>query len=186
MVYTEQECIEAVKEAAEKLGESPSERQYQKLDIRPHKATIIRKIGSWDKAKERAGLEKISAIDRQKHEVHEKPDHVKLPDNVDWKEDLNSRQRWYYKNKEKEKRNARKRGRRIRGWYKQVKKEKKCIECGESRPKALEFHHVNPATKKESIYDMVHNKCSIDNIKEEMDKCIVLCANCHRVRHANR
>lgn len=46
---------------------------------------------------------------------------------------------------------------------------------------ALEFHHINPENKDFSIG---HNKMySMEKIKSELDKCILLCANCHREFH---
>jgi len=55
-VITEDDCVASVKEAAEILGHSPSRPEYDDLDISPHHDTIRRKCGSWNKAKEKAGL----------------------------------------------------------------------------------------------------------------------------------
>lgn len=58
-----------------------------------------------------------------------------------------------------------------------------CNICGYNKCiDALEFHHINPQTKKFSI----SNKGShgIDELRKEAEKCIVLCANCHREVHA--
>ena len=58
----------------------------------------------------------------------------------------------------------------------------KCCECGYSKYYgALEFHHLDPNEK-----DMDWNKMrktSWSNIKIELDKCVLLCANCHREVH---
>ena len=45
---------------------------------------------------------------------------------------------------------------------------------------ALEFHHLDP---KEKDFSISTNIKSLDLIKKELDKCILLCANCHREEH---
>ena len=60
----------------------------------------------------------------------------------------------------------------------------KCCICGfNSYPEALDFHHINPEEKEDRIARMISNNYSLDKIKEEMKKCIVLCSNCHREFH---
>lgn len=63
-----------------------------------------------------------------------------------------------------------------------IKSYLRCSICGESRLWVLDFHHVNPDEKEDSISNLVHTG-NIDKIKKEMEKCIVLCANCHRDLH---
>ena len=46
---------------------------------------------------------------------------------------------------------------------------------------ALEFHHINPAEKDFSIAQL--KLSSFERIKSELDKCVLLCANCHREFH---
>ena len=53
-----------------------------------------------------------------------------------------------------------------------------CIECGETDPIVLEFDHVKG--KDQDIARMVSTGYSLEAIKKEMEKCQVLCANCHR------
>ncbi len=58
-----------------------------------------------------------------------------------------------------------------------------CISCGYKKcTAALEFHHRVPETKKFSI---VHawTKGFKQEVIEELDKCDLLCANCHRETH---
>lgn len=57
-----------------------------------------------------------------------------------------------------------------------------CIDCGEDNPIVLEFDHRDDVTKIINISSMVNNQSSINNIKKEIDKCDVRCANCHRIR----
>ena len=53
-----------------------------------------------------------------------------------------------------------------------------CQECGETDPMVLEFHHEGE--KELPISVMVNGGYPIPKIQAEIDKCIVLCANCHR------
>ena len=55
----------------------------------------------------------------------------------------------------------------------------KCKICGYHRlPQALEFHHLD-RDKKEFGLGLPHTR-SWERIKKEIDKCELLCANCHR------
>lgn len=59
----------------------------------------------------------------------------------------------------------------------------KCEICGYDKNRnALEFHHLNP-TEKEFDISPAFNK-SWESIKPEIDKCILVCANCHREIHS--
>ena len=58
-----------------------------------------------------------------------------------------------------------------------------CRKCGYGKNiTALEFHHIED-NKEFSLSSSTHNK-SWDKIKSELDKCILLCANCHRDEHS--
>ena len=60
----------------------------------------------------------------------------------------------------------------------------KCQVCGYNRcPKALDFHHKDESTKKFGISDQGYSR-SWKAIEAEVDKCYLLCANCHREVHA--
>jgi 5-methylcytosine-specific restriction endonuclease McrA len=54
-----------------------------------------------------------------------------------------------------------------------------CTECGTKHD--LQFHHVNPADKVFQISDGY--ALSWEKLKEEVDKCILLCGPCHRIEH---
>ena len=61
----------------------------------------------------------------------------------------------------------------------------KCQKCGWSgNQAALQFHHKNPAAKEFTIGN-VANK-SWNSIKKEIQKCILLCANCHSIQHSTK
>ncbi len=56
----------------------------------------------------------------------------------------------------------------------------KCQICGYLRYQgALELHHINPKDKSFGIGDKGYTR-SWERVKAELDKCILLCANCHR------
>lgn len=60
-----------------------------------------------------------------------------------------------------------------------------CIDCGLTYPNisssVFDFHHLNPDEK-----DFDWGKLRLfswDKIVAELDKCVLLCSNCHRIRH---
>ena len=61
-----------------------------------------------------------------------------------------------------------------------------CIICGEDDPIVLEFDHRDPDKKCFGISDACSRKKTVDVIKEEIKKCDVLCANCHRRKTAKQ
>ena len=59
----------------------------------------------------------------------------------------------------------------------------KCVKCGYNKyPEVLEFHHTNPLEKDFNISKKGHCR-SWERVSEEIKKCILLCANCHREVH---
>ena len=61
----------------------------------------------------------------------------------------------------------------------------KCCRCGYNKCVAsLEFHHVDP-DKKEAQVSKFFAMNSWNKIKTELDKCVLLCANCHNELHYN-
>jgi predicted transcriptional regulator len=58
-----------------------------------------------------------------------------------------------------------------------------CQRCGYNKcDGALEFHHLDP-TKKDFSISSSGNTRAWEVIKKELDKCIMVCANCHREIH---
>jgi len=58
----------------------------------------------------------------------------------------------------------------------------KCSICGYNRCNAaLDFHHINPTKEDFKIGKGYH--ILNDKRKKELDKCILICANCHRELH---
>lgn len=57
----------------------------------------------------------------------------------------------------------------------------KCNICGYNKCNgALELHHIDPNGKEFSFGGIRANPKSWDKIVEELKKCVLLCANCHR------
>jgi hypothetical protein len=61
-----------------------------------------------------------------------------------------------------------------------------CAHCGASHPAIFDFHHVNPHDPdKQRVNELINRKRFAAAYKEVEEKCIVLCANCHRIHHYN-
>ena len=56
--------------------------------------------------------------------------------------------------------------------------------CPERAPCCMSFHHLDPATKHDSISLLVVRRWPVDRIWSELSKCVCVCENCHRKLHA--
>lgn len=65
----------------------------------------------------------------------------------------------------------------------ELKSQCSCVKCGDSRGYVLDYHHINPEEKEENISRLTSNTSSLESVYKEIQKCIVLCANCHREFH---
>jgi len=70
---------------------------------------------------------------------------------------------------------------RNREYIKSVKEQTPCQDCGFKDHRALQFHHLSD--KDANIGDSIAASWGMDRLKREIEKCIVLCANCHHIRH---
>jgi hypothetical protein len=66
--------------------------------------------------------------------------------------------------------------------WKDYKSTLSCTKCGFSHIAALDFHHEDPSTKEYDVNRLISNG-QFKKAGEELKKCIVLCANCHRIHH---
>jgi hypothetical protein len=69
---------------------------------------------------------------------------------------------------------------RNREYIHDLLKKSKCVDCGDTRWQVLEFDHLRE--KKNNVSSMMKNNSSIAKLQAEIDKCEIVCANCHRWR----
>ncbi|QKY21270.1 HNH endonuclease [Halolamina sp. CBA1230] len=176
---SEQDCIDALREAARELGASPTKAEYEQLGLTPASATIIRTIGGWNDAKEQAGLAtNVSTGSR----VGPPPEGVDDDVRERWAE-LSVDQRWHYRNREWNTERTLNRRAELQSWVDERSADAGCARCGESAPACLDFHHRDPGEKSRSVSRLIVDGVSRERLREEMEKCTVLCANCHRKEH---
>ena len=94
--------------------------------------------------------------------------------------------KWYSKkeNREKQIKGIKERSKKNQQWLNTYKKDKKCEICGQSHISTLDFHHKNPNKKEDNVVAYI-NCYSIQRLQEEINKCEILCANCHIIKHKN-
>lgn len=96
--------------------------------------------------------------------------------------------RYYERHRERERaRNRAKRNRQIAPLQALVDEAKAvgCLLCGEIDATCLDLHHREPAEKTNSLPRMIRmGKPTEAEVRDEIAKCVVLCANCHRKVHA--
>ena len=57
-----------------------------------------------------------------------------------------------------------------------------CVHCGESDPRCIDFHHMDPKKKSFNVASPPAGT-SEHLVLQEIKKCVNLCANCHRLLH---
>ena len=105
-----------------------------------------------------------------------------------WKEDnvdkiRQYRRTWYNKNKDHARGEVTRRKKEIGQWFREYKKTLKCKYCNENCWACLDFHHRDQATKDFEVTRVVNGGWSKKRILEEIDKCDIVCSNCHRKIH---
>ena len=98
----------------------------------------------------------------------------------------NERRRKYYKDNKSHprfRRYAKQRRITEKKWWIEYKSTLKCSKCPENHPGCLDFHHLDGTTKEFGIASRLGSTYKREGILEEIDKCIVLCSNCHRKLH---
>jgi len=94
-----------------------------------------------------------------------------------------NRRKWYKINAKSAVEIVKERKQKIKKWFGDYKKGIKCSMCSESHPATIDFHHRNSKEKDNGIAYFVANGYSPKRILRELEKCKVLCANCHRKVH---
>lgn len=89
---------------------------------------------------------------------------------------------WYERNKKAQAARRRKQKERGRAYIRSLKKSP-CVDCDNTYPYyVMDFDHLGD--KSFALANV--NGQSIETIKQELAKCELVCANCHRVRTHNR
>ena len=91
----------------------------------------------------------------------------------------------YQANKEKYKKKSKRLRDDRREKLKELKATAICCICGENDPRCLDFHHRNPEEKDFGITRAIRDRVAWSTILEEIEKCDLICANCHRKGHAS-
>lgn len=88
------------------------------------------------------------------------------------------------KTREEIKSKARRRNKECKEWIDNIKKQLCCSKCGEKRHYLIEFHHLDPKLKINTVTNLLWQKRKDKSIvEEEIKKCIPLCSNCHTEFH---
>ena len=103
---------------------------------------------------------------------------------IDNREKLSAYHRQYHKdNKTRINKDNRLRREKNKRYLDDYKLSKGCSVCGYNKcAVALDFHHNGD--KDFVISESLHRNINSERFKEELSKCIILCANCHRELHA--
>jgi len=68
----------------------------------------------------------------------------------------------------------------------EIKRRCGCRKCSEGDVVCLEFHHVDPNQKDFNLAAAIAYEWAWERVIAEINKCVCLCANCHRKLHAGR
>lgn len=91
--------------------------------------------------------------------------------------------KWYKKNQQLQKERTAKIKKEKSLWLAEYKKNICCSSCGENHPACMEFHHIDKTKKSFGLATAANRNYSLERIKEEIQKCKILCSNCHRKLH---
>ncbi len=90
--------------------------------------------------------------------------------------------KYYQENKQRYHAHAEKRRQDVSGWINEIKTESGCTICNESRYWCLDFHHPND-DKRSAVSTMISGGLAKKTILEEVEKCEIVCKNCHADIH---
>ena len=72
---------------------------------------------------------------------------------------------------------------KIYSWVDDYKSSLGCEHCGNKDKRCLQLHHRDSETKKRSVAQLIGSGYIFKTVKTEIEKCEVLCANCHSIHH---
>lgn len=90
--------------------------------------------------------------------------------------------KWYEANKQKHQAGVAKNKREHKKKWIEFKASKKCSHCGAQHAAIIDFHHVIKENKR-SVFHLASQRNYKAAMAEAEEKCIPLCANCHRIFH---
>lgn len=91
--------------------------------------------------------------------------------------------RYYERNKARQKAWSNRRVRELRRRLNEYKSRHHCGRCGFVDWRALQFHHRDSDDKVTEVTTAVRRGWAWDRILVEIDKCDLICANCHQIEH---
>ena len=153
-------------------------REYMRGYYKRNKQKIFQKNKRWIEK----NREKVNRYHRERYRKNPNPSPTRY-------KVIDGKNKWIVTEKMKisVKRYHNRRKEKFNKWFIDYKKKLKCEKCGisgEEHPYILDFHHIN-GNKRFSI-----GKAGISYPKEEIlkeiEKCIVVCANCHRIIQWNK
>lgn len=89
---------------------------------------------------------------------------------------------WYEKNKKQHQAGVKRNKAEGKKKWIEFKASKKCSHCGAQHAAIIDFHHVIKE-EKQSVFYLASKRNYKAAMKEAQEKCIPLCANCHRIFH---
>ncbi len=72
----------------------------------------------------------------------------------------------------------------VRDWLREIKALHGCCICGIMNPVVLEFHHIDMSLKVMSVTTIINKGRTA--VQNELNKCAIVCANCHKLCHAGQ
>lgn len=88
---------------------------------------------------------------------------------------------WYKTNKQRVLDKNTERRVRNQQYIRDFLSDKECSKCGESDTVVLEFDHLRD--KVDNVCEMARGGVSLKTLQDEIEKCEILCCNCHRRKH---
>ena len=112
-----------------------------------------------------------------------KPPRARMTKEEERKRNREFNRLWYQKTKDSVKLRVRNRKRELGEYIDGVKTSRGCCQCGENNPACLDFHHRKTYDKSINVALMPLRGMSKARIDAEIEKCDVICSNCHRKLH---
>lgn len=94
--------------------------------------------------------------------------------------------KWYKDNSEMRKKQIADRKVYVRNFIQEYKASSKCKNCPENHTATLDFHHRDSTKKVLEISKAARDGWGIAKLRREIEKCDILCSNCHRKLHHNK